>query len=43
MDMLGDAQPLTGVPASAIQDEHKLLGGTGSHLAGKLRQLDLKE
>ncbi len=43
MDMLGDAQLETGVPASAVQDEHDLLGLGWRRPGGEGGQLDLEE
>jgi hypothetical protein len=43
MDMLGDVQSLTGLPAGTVQDEHKLLGGSGTHLARERGEFHLNE
>jgi hypothetical protein len=43
MDMLGDAQPLAGVPACAIQDQHDLLGRTRPNGPREGGELDFKE
>lgn len=41
MDMLRDAEPGAGVPASTVQDEDDLLGRPGSHLVRKGGELRL--
>ncbi len=43
VDMLGDLQLRTRVPASAIQDEHDLLGRPRADRTGEGSQLDLEE
>ncbi len=43
VDVLGDAQPLAGVPAGAVQDEDDLLGGTGADGAGESGELDCEQ
>lgn len=43
MHMVGDAQPHAAVPASPVQDEHNLLGGTRPDLLGEGFQLDFEE
>jgi hypothetical protein len=43
MDMLGDGQACTRMPACAVQDEHDLLGRTRPHGARKSGELDVEE
>lgn len=43
VDVVRHTQPLRGVPPRAIQDEHNLLAGTCSRLAGKGGELGFEE
>ena len=43
MEVIRHAQLEAFVPASAIEDQHDLLGGASTHLAGERLQLDFKE
>jgi hypothetical protein len=43
VQVLGDVQLGTGVPPRAVEDQHDLLGGTGTDGAGEFGELDLEE
>ena len=43
MHMLGHAEVDAGMPAGSVEHENDLLGGTGTNMPGKGRQLHLEE
>lgn len=43
MDVVRNPEANAGMPAGAIEDQYDLLGGTGSHLARELGELDFEE